>query len=432
MTPKTAQYSRTQADSARSINRTLMNVRLEYRWELVVWLAVAFFFNQADRQIYHVVMPLIRADLGLSDIQLGAVASLFSVVLAVTVPFAGYAGDRWSRTGIVTGSFVFWSLASVLTGFAPGFLGFVIFRSLATGIGEGIHAPSAYALISQHHVESRGRAMAWHQTSVYLGVVSAGVLGGYLGQFFGWRTAFWVFGGTGLLLSLMMWPRLRNRPETARPSTEPLRIVPALKTVARSRSAALLTLAFSSMVFVNIGCMTWTPTYLHEKFALSVGQAGLVSMVSLHAAAFAGVLISGRLSDRFAAVHRPSRAGMQAAGLLGIAPFVLLLSQTEHLALAVAAMVGIGFFRGVYEANIYAALHDVVPSRFHSIGSSAMICVAYLLGALAPVGLGAIKQISGLSSGLAWLSAILAPGALAAVAAWRLTYANDYARATAR
>jgi MFS family permease len=405
--------------------------KLEYRWELVLWLAVAFFFNQADRQIYHVVMPLIRADLGLSDVQLGAVASVFSLVLAVSVPFAGYAGDRFSKGRIATGSFFFWSLASVLTGFAPGFAGFLIFRSLATGIGEGVHAPSAYALISQQHLESRGRAMAFHQSSVYMGIVAAGLAGGYMGQVWGWRTPFWVFGGTGLVLSLLMARRIDLSTSLSSEAGMPYEPRSALSSLLRSPSAGLLTMAFSSMVFVNAGVLTWTPTYLHERFGLGIGAAGLVSMLSIHAAAFAGVFLSGRMSDGLALRTRPARAAIQAAGLVGVAPFLLLLSETGEISLAVVGLVGIGFFRGVYEANIYAALHDVVPARYHATGSSAMICVAYLLGAIAPVALGAIKQESGLGAGLGWLTFALAPGAVAALTTWRFTYASDHAKAIA-
>jgi MFS family permease len=403
---------------------------MPYRWELIVWLSLAFFFNQADRQIFHVVMPLIKAELGLSDVQLGFIASVFSAVLALTVPFAGYAGDAWSRTRIVTWSLLGWSVASFLTGFAPGFLYFVLVRSLATGIGEGFHAPAAYALISQHHKDTRARAMSIHQTSVYAGVVASGALAGYIGQYFGWRSAFWIFGGAGVLVGGLMARRLGVSPAVAVASPG-LDLRSAFTILVRTPSALLLSLAFCSMVFVNVASLTWMPTYLHERFAISVGEAGFASMFYLHAAALAGVLVSGRLSDHLALRKPRVRATIQAAGLLGAAPFLFLLSAAADLRQACLALTGAGLFRGVYEANIYAALHDVVAARFHSTASSAMISAAYLAACLAPVALGAVKQEAGLSAGIGWLSALLLPGAAAAFLASRVFYERDHARATA-
>jgi MFS family permease len=400
---------------------------MPYRWELLLWLSLAFFFNQADRQIFHVVMPLIKADLGLSDVQLGLVASVFSAVLAVTVPFAGYAGDAWSRSRIVTGSLLAWSVASFLTGFAPGFLYFVLIRSIATGVGEGFHAPAAYALISQHHSETRARAMSIHQTSVYAGVVASGALAGYVGERFGWRSAFWIFGGAGVLLAAVMARRLRWTAPVAAPGGWDLRAAFAI--LLRTPSALLLSVAFCSMVFVNVASLAWMPTYLHERFSMSVAEAGFASMFYLHAAAFAGVLGSGRLSDRLALRAPSLRAAMQTAGLLGWAPFLFLLSVAPDWPVACIALVGTGLFRGVYEANIYAALHDVVPARFHSTASSAMIASAYLIACAAPVALAAVKQQAGLAAGIGWLAVVLLPGAAAAFLASRRFYAHDYALA---
>jgi sugar phosphate permease len=185
------------------------------------------------------------------------------------------------------------------------------------------------------------------------------------------------------------------------------------------------------MVFVNIGCLTWMPTYLHERYGMPVGQAGFASMFYLHAAAFCGVLLAGWLSDRLARRDVRARPWMQAAGLLAAAPFLYWLALAETAPVACLALAGVGFFRGVYEANIYAGLHDVVPPRNHATASSAMIAIAYLLGCASPVALGAIKQQTGLASGFAVLPAVLLPGSAAALAAARIFYVHDQANAAA-
>ncbi len=175
---------------------------LPYRWELLVWLWLAFLFNQADRQVFNVVLPAIRAGLGLTAVQAGLVGSVFTIALAIVIPVAGYVGDIWSRKRIVVFSLFGWSVSTLLTGFSPGLLYLIIVRSVATGVGEGFYAPSAFAMIGEHHVETRAQAMALHQTSLYLGVVLSGLVAGWLGDHFGWRSAFWA----ALLAAACVWP----------------------------------------------------------------------------------------------------------------------------------------------------------------------------------------------------------------------------------
>lgn len=384
-----------------------MKIQLSYRWELLVWLWLAFFLNQADRQVFSVVLPLMRADLGMSDVQAGLVASIFTIALGIVVPFAGYAGDVGSRKWIVTVSLLVWSAATMLTGFAIGVGSLILVRSLATAVGEAFYAPSANALISEHHVETRAQAMAVHQTALYVGVVVSGWVAGYIGQRFGWRSSFWLFGVLGIGLAVLMTWRLKDGRANASVATT--RVVPpllVLKTIVRRPTVVLLALAFAGMVFVNIGFLTWTPTYLHERFGLSLSAAAFSSMFYHHLGAFVGVVISGRLSDRLAPRYPTVRPAIQAVALLLGAPFLYLLGAGGTLLTVEIALGCFGLFRGVYDANIYAALYEVIEPRFHASAASLNIACAFSVAALAPLALGAAKQAGGLAGGLSWLSVV--------------------------
>jgi len=414
------------AQSGTVIESRRLLLVIPYRWELLIWLWVAFFLNQADRQVFGVVLPLISNDLGLTDVQAGLIASVFTAALGIVVPLAGYAGDVYSRKWIVTVSLLAWSTATLFTGFTAGLLSLIAVRSLATAVGEAFYAPSANALISEHHVETRAQAMAVHQTSLYLGIVASGWTAGYIGQRFGWRAAFWFFGAAGILLAAVVMTRLRNAPAMQVADRVPPLLV--LRTIVRRPTVWLLAMGFAGMVFVNIGYLTWTPTYLHERFGLSLANAGFSSMFYHHLGAFAGVLVGGRLSDRIAKRKAVVRPAMQACALLFGAPFLYLIGSSRTIIAVYLALGCFGVFRGIYDSNIYAALYEVIEPRFHASAASVVIAFAFTAGAVAPVALGAAKRAIGLGGGLSGLSAVYVAAGLSIFVAARFFFSRDRER----
>ena len=77
----------------------MSRLRSSYKWELLFLLWIAYFLNQGDRQIYSAVLPLIKADLKLSDVQLGLVATTFTLLYGAFVPLAGCLGISLRRCG---------------------------------------------------------------------------------------------------------------------------------------------------------------------------------------------------------------------------------------------------------------------------------------------------------------------------------------------
>ena len=179
-------------------------VRKGYKWEVLALLWVAYLLNQADRQVFNVVLPLIREDLGLSDVAVGTIATAFNLFYAVLVPIGGFIGDRFSRKWIVTASVLFWSIATMFTGLCNGFLMLVVMRSIATGGGEAFFGPANYSLIADYHDRTRAFAMSIHQTAYYVGIILSGYVAGVVGELWGWRNAFYIFGAIGVLHGIIM------------------------------------------------------------------------------------------------------------------------------------------------------------------------------------------------------------------------------------
>ena len=111
-----------------SRNKRLADNRFQkgFQWELLILLWLAFFLNQADRQIFSVVIPLIRSDLGLTDAELGLIASALFWTYGLLVPFAGFVGDKYSRKYITGFALLFWSVSTLLTGMCSTLVQFMI------------------------------------------------------------------------------------------------------------------------------------------------------------------------------------------------------------------------------------------------------------------------------------------------------------------
>ncbi len=397
-----------------------------YKWEVLALLWFAFLLNQADRQIFNVVLPLVRSELSLTDVHVGMIATGFNLVYALLVPVAGYIGDLYSRKWIIVFSLVFWSFSTLLTGFSSGLLSLIIFRSIATGGGEAFFGPANYALLAQYHKSTRALAMAIHQTSYYIGIIISGLIAAYIGERWGWRSAFFVFGGFGIVLGAIMIFRLKDKKEEAAPVVANPKIWTGFRQVFTTPTALILTIAFSGLIFGLTGYLTWMPTYLYENFGMSLTKAGFNSMFYTHCAAFVGVLLSGTLSDKLALKNRRIRIFIQGFGLILAAPFLWLLGHASELPVVLFGLAGFGFGRAFFDANTYTVLYDVIPAQFHAAASGVMIMTGFGVGSLSSLLMGYLKPILGLSFGFSILAGVWAFCGLLLWLAYLFTYKKDY------
>ena len=377
-----------------------------YKWEVLLLLWMGYLLNQGDRQVFNTVLPAIRDALNLTDTSVGLIATLFNLAFAVFVPIGGWMGDRFSRKWVVTLSVLFFSVATMFTGMAGSFLMLVLLRSLATGGGEALFGPSNYSILAQYHTDTRARAMSIHQTAYYIGVILAGWLAGLIADKLSWEYSFLIFGGVGVFWGILMIFRLNNKPVEA-PSTDSSVIsseveksakpgfLDGFKAVFTTPTALALTIGFSGLIFVITGFMTWVPAYLQEEFGQTQAESGFNSMFWTYIAAFVGVLLAGSLSDKFAVKDNKYRMWLQALGLVCGAVFLFFMGGDKSLVIVYACFAGWGFFRAFFDANTYAVLYDVTPSRLHASCASVMGMTGFAVGALAPVILGALKQSLG-------------------------------------
>ena len=417
--------------------------KIQYKWVLVILLWFAFFLHQAARQIYNTVIPLIKDSLGFSNVQLGLVTTIFTLVYGILVPFSGYAGDVLRRKWIVFFSLLIFSLGTMFTGISSTLFMLILFRSVVSGGGEAFYYPASNSLLGQFHYKSRAMAMSIHQTALYVGIIASGFIAGYIGENYGWRFSFYVFGGAGLLWAVLVAYRLKDSAKNATtqfadsgknhkdngPSKESVQKIPVKEVVYnifKKRSVWMLCLAFSTMVFVQQGYLTWMPTFLYEDFSLSLSKAGFNAMFYHFILAFFGVLVGGRLSDKWAMKHRKTRIITEYVGLLMGVPFIFLMGYTNNLVVCYASLGLFGFFRGIYDSNLFAALYDVVDPKYRSSATGVMLAFGFIVGALAPVFLGWVKTAFSLANGISFLSVFHLIGGILLITAAKFYYHKDF------
>src|SRR5215471_6842613 len=181
-----------------------------YKWFVVAMLWFVCFFNYADRQAIFSVFELLKSEMNLNDVQLGIVGASFMWVYAAIGPLAGLVGDRVNRKTLIIGGLVFWSVITTATALSTQYSHLVLFRALE-GFGEAFYFPASMSLLSDFHgPATRSRAMSIHQSSVYAGTIAGGSVAGVLGQHFGWRSSFYLFGSLGILLGALLMLLLRE------------------------------------------------------------------------------------------------------------------------------------------------------------------------------------------------------------------------------
>lgn len=402
-----------------------------YKWEVLALLWMAFFLNQADRQIYNTLLVPIKESLKLTDGEAGLIATLFSLVFAVLVPLSGFVADKLSRKWIIVFSIMLWSGATIVSGACTGLVLFIIFRSIATGMGEATFGPANYSTIADYHDEdTRGTAMSIHQTSYYFGVIVSGLLAGWIGEMWGWRSAFFIFGAVGVLHGFIIIWRLHDKvqPEVQKTvdKKNDVKFLDSMAILFKTPTALILTIGFACLIFVLQGYLTWTPTFLHEKFGMDLASAGFNSMFYTHIAAFVGILLAGRISDKLAHFKPACRILMQSCGLLVAAPFIVLMGYSSDMWMVYLGLAGFGFARAFFDANTYPVLYDVIPVKFHASAAGVMLFLGFGVGSLSPLVLGVLKPVLGLSMGISLLAVVWIFGSFLLFVGYKFFYARDY------
>jgi MFS family permease len=410
-----------------------------YKWAVVAMLWFIAFFNYADRQALSAVSGLVIDEFKLSEFWFGMLGSAFMWVYGLGAPFAGFVVDRVRRKTAIMGGLFAWCTVCALTSASPSFW-FLFFFCAAEGLGETFYFPASMSLISDYHGKrTRSRAMGFHQTSVYIGTIGGSTFAGLIGQYYGWRWSYFVFGIAGILLGVALFRFLREpkrgaadfadagRPEAR--ARQKMSLLEFARLVRGRPTALLLMLAFMCANFVAAVLLTWMPRYLNKEFHMNLAMAGFSATVYLQLASMIGAPCGGWIADKLRSRTPRGRMIVQMAGLLSGAPFVLLCGLTHSVMWLIVALTAWGFFKGLYDANIFASVYDVVPAEARGTTAGFMNMFGWLCGgAMAPPLIGFIAQKTTLGFAIATASSVYILAALLLLTGILLFVKRDVAR----
>ncbi len=371
-----------------------------YKRFVLVMLTMVYAFNFIDRQILVILQEPIKADMGLSDTQLGLLSGFSFALIYVTagIPIA-YWADRGNRRNIVSLSLAVWSGMTALSGFVQTYAQLLAAR-IGVGLGEAGGSPPSHSMISDYFPpEQRGRALSFYSMGIYVGILLGFMFGGMIAEAFGWRAAFLIVGIPGVLfaivLRLTVQEPLRGRWETAadnaavRPSLQD-----TLTLLQQLPSFWLIAVGCALTAFVSYGVGNFFPSFLIRSHGLSVAQVGIVLALVSGIGGALGTYLGGYLGDRFGA--RDPRWYLwvpMLGGLIAFGPYlyVLLTDNTTHL---LVILVFTNILTAMYLGPCIALSHALVPPNMRALTSAILFFVLNMIG----LGLGPF--LTGLASDL--------------------------------
>jgi len=313
-------------------------------WVALGALMVVYLVNFMDRQIFAVLQEEIRADLGLSDIQLALLGGTAFAIFYATmgIPIAILA-DRTNRIRLIAIACAVWSVFTALSGMASNFIQ-MLFTRIGVASGEAGGVSPSYSVISDYFPPAR-RALAIGLFSIGapLGLTAGSALGAFIADALSWRWAFVIVGLPGVLLAgllvLLVREPMRGRFDPAQDREHKARPTDALRLIASTPSLRLFTAAAAVTSFAGYSLYQWAPSFLMRTQGLTLDQVGAY-LSPLFALGLVGSIAGGWIADKIGP-NRPVAYGvLPGLTLLTTAPFFIaaLMAQTGITSIALLAI----------------------------------------------------------------------------------------------
>jgi predicted MFS family arabinose efflux permease len=360
-------------------------------------LTLIYTANYVDRQIVAILLQSIKTDMDLTDTQLGLLTGpAFGVFYATLgIPIA-YLADRVSRKKIIIASLSLFSVMTFVCGLAQNYVQLLLAR-VGVGVGEAGTSPPSHAIIADMYgPDDRAAPLSIFALGINLGLFAAFIVGGYIGDTYGWRAAVQVVALPGLALALLAWFTLRDPPRgmsdnKANGTAPPLLVT--FRYMWHTKSIRQLIIASTLVITVGYGAVAWLPSYFIRVHGMSATQVGGILAIMIGIGGGLGTAFGGILADRLGKRDVRWNLWLVASVTIGVAPLSVIgyLStdtMTALVWLAIPLFVG-----ALYFGPTLAMLHTLVKPEMRSLASAIMLCINNIVGlGIGPLSIGYLSD----------------------------------------
>ncbi|MGE4324080.1 MAG: spinster family MFS transporter [Sphingobium sp.] len=350
------------------------------RHYLLAMLTLIYAVSFIDRTVINVLAQPIKAELGLTDAQLGLVSgSAFALLYAsMGLPLARIA-ERYSRRNLIAVSLSVWSLATAACGLAGQFWHLFLAR-VGVGIGEAGSTPASHSMLADmYRPEERPLALSIFSIGIPIGTIFGAFLGGWIGQTMGWRMAFLLLGLPGIAIALLFRFTI----------TEPIRTAPvaahehvgaALRQLWRVVAFRYLVAGFTFAAMGGYSIGAFMIAWLLRRHGMTLADASYAFGTVSGFAGIVGMLLGGVLAGALSRRDVRMQSWIPAVAMLITGIFLILcFRQSDLMSLAFFA-VPAALCYSIYVGPGYAAIQNVTPAHLRSTSSAVVLLISTLIG----------------------------------------------------
>lgn len=393
-------------------------------WVLFL-LSVAYVLNFVDRQVLAIVAGDVKAELGLSDFQLGVLLGpAFVVCFTLSGFLLAHLADTRSRKWVLTAGLTVWSGLTAACGMATSFWQLAALR-FGVGVGEAAGAPPSQSMLSDYFAPAqRARALSVFGLGIYFGTLLGFAGGGVIAQWFDWRTAFVAAGLSGIPVALAIALTVREPARAQAPAEASIPFAAMMRVLAGQRTYRRLMAAAACQAFIGFAALSWSALFLQRVFAMNKAEAGVSFGLIAGLAGGAGSLLGGVLADRLSSRDPRWYAWLSAGVSLAAAPFFAAFARAESAALALACFGAFYFLNNIYVPSLWTLVQTLVPAHLRATSSATQLAITNVFGyGVSSVAVGALNDSLAASHGDAAMRlTLLLPAAIGALSAplfWR-------------
>ncbi len=356
-----------------------------YRAYVMFILVVVYTFNFIDRQIIGILAVPIKADLALTDTQLGLMGGLAFALFytALGIPIAMLA-DRSNRTWIMAIALTLWSAMTAICGTVQNFWQLFLAR-LGVGVGEAGGVAPAYSLISDYFPpQQRARALSIYSFGIPIGSALGIVFGGIIASKIDWRYAFFAVGIAGIIiapifkLTVAEPERGQFDPNYTKASPPALRDI--IRKLTHKPSFWIMSFGAACSSMMGYGLFFWLPSFFVRSYGISLIDASLFYGAILLVGGVAGIWLGGSLADRFGASRRGAYVIIPALAFIATVPFYVVAILSPNLTTTFFAMLIPTALGLVWLGPVLAAIQHVVPPNMRATASAIFLFINNLIG----------------------------------------------------